>query len=137
MDIHTKTQRSFNMSRIHTKNTKPEIAMFNLLDRFSLPFECHFEITGKPDIAFPEYKVAVFIDGEYWHGKLFNEWKNQLNNFWMQKISSNIRRDRIIRRELKLSGWRVVRIWGKEVIKNPAKSLKKITQAIKQVQETH
>lgn len=126
MDVHTKRQRSYNMSRVHSKNTKPELVLFQKLKEAGLTFVKHYKSIGKPDVAFPKYKLAIFVDGEYWHGKGFNEWEDKLSDFWRKKISDNIRRDRSTRFQLKKSGWKVLRIWGRDVIKNPDKILEKI-----------
>lgn len=86
MDIKTEEQRSYNMSRIRSKNTKPEITMFNLLKSAKIPFKKHFDIYGKPDIVIPQQKIAIFINGEFWHGKKFNSFKNSVSAFWKDKI---------------------------------------------------
>jgi len=85
MDVHTKEQRSYNMSQVRSKNTKPELIMFSKLEDIGLRFEKYFQTTGKPDIAFPDKKIAVFIDGEFWHGKNFEKWKNELSLFGFKK----------------------------------------------------
>lgn len=66
MDIKTKEQRSYNMSRISSKNTKPELLLFSILKREKIRFRKHFPIAGKPDIAFPKKRIAIFINGEFW-----------------------------------------------------------------------
>ena len=73
MDVLTKEQRSFNISRIRSKNTKPELFIFQELEKLNISFEKHYSIYGKPDVVFPECNVAVFIDGEFWHGKYFRK----------------------------------------------------------------
>lgn len=119
----TKQQRSLNMSRIGSKNTKPEIIMFFLIKKTCYKFKKHYKILGKPDIVFPEYKVAVFINGEFWHGKDYKFIKNKISKFWVDKIGRNIARDRFVQRTLRKNGWRVINFWGKSVIRNPEKSL--------------
>jgi len=68
----------------------------------------------------------VFCDGDFWHGYKFESWKNKLNNFWSDKILTNIRRDRKIRRMLKKDGWKVVSFWGHQIEKNPELCVDKI-----------
>ncbi|MCR4305681.1 MAG: very short patch repair endonuclease [Candidatus Daviesbacteria bacterium] len=125
-DVHTKEQRSYNMSRIRSKNTKPETIIFELLRLKKIRFRKHYPIPGKPDIAFPKLKIAVFIDGEFWHGKDFNDWKEKITPFWLNKISKNIIRDKKNFRLLRQEGWTILRLWGKGVVKSPDKALLKI-----------
>lgn len=130
MDVHTKEQRSFNMSRVKSKDTGPEKIIFAKLKKAGFSFKKHFTIQGKPDIAFPNYKVAVFIDGEFWHGKDFVMWKDSLTAFWYEKITENIRRDRKNNRLLRFRGWHVMHLWGREIKKNPDKSVEKLKRFI-------
>ncbi|NTU46332.1 DNA mismatch endonuclease Vsr [Candidatus Roizmanbacteria bacterium] len=126
MDKLTKKQRSFNMSQIKSKNTKPELLIFSLLDSAKINFEKHLPIMGKPDIAFPEKMTLVFIDGEFWHGKYFKQIEASLQPFWSKKISENIKRDRRVRRKLRKEGWHVLHFWDKQITKSPEKSFKRI-----------
>lgn len=126
MDVHTKEQRSYNMSRVKSKNTKPELLMFSLLKGLGYKFKKHFPITGKPDIAFPDCKVVVFIDGEFWHGKDFFITKDSLQPFWVKKIGDNLRRDRKVTRKLRAEGWHVLRLWDKKVLKHPERAVHRI-----------
>lgn len=130
MDVHTKAQRSYNMSRIRSKNTKPELVLFKKLKETKLKFRRHYPIPGKPDVVFVKEKLAVFVDGEYWHGKNFGKWKDQLSEFWLKKIGTNIKRDRSLRRQLKKDGWMVFRVWGRDLIKEPDKYVLKISSLI-------
>lgn len=136
MDVHTKEQRSYNMSRIPSKNTKPELLLFKSLRKAGLKFKKHYPITGKPDAVFPNEKLAVFVDGEYWHGKDFDQWKNRLSEFWFKKIGQNIKRDRRIRSELRKGGWLVLRIWGRDLIRQPDRYLRKIQRMVLSVPTT-
>lgn len=126
MDRHTPAQRSFNMSQVKSKNTKPELIMFALLDEEGIKFEKHSLIIGKPDIVIPEFKLAIFIDGEFWHGKDFNNLKETLLPFWREKISGNIKRDRKVTRILRSEGWHIMRFWDKKVIRHPKRSIQRI-----------
>ncbi|MFA5135866.1 MAG: very short patch repair endonuclease [Patescibacteria group bacterium] len=134
MDRHTPTQRSYNMSRIKSKNTKPELLVFRLLKERGYKFSKHAKIiTGKPDIVFRKHRVVVFVDGEFWHGKNFQRWKSKLSEFWHTKITANIERDKKNTRLLKLKGWTVIRLWDKAVIKNPERSVEKIIRCVEKV----
>jgi DNA mismatch endonuclease (patch repair protein) len=115
-DFLTKSQRSQLMSRIRGKNTGIELAMFRQLRRLGLRFQKHRrDLPGSPDIVVREAKLAVFVDGDFWHGRDFPEWQGKLAPEWKRKIAANISRDRIQRGRLRRMGWSVMRIWGKDV----------------------
>lgn len=136
-DVFTKKKRSEIMSRIPSRNTKLETDFFKLISRTLHPkglrYRKHYKkLTGTPDIVFVSKKIAVFIDGDFWHGYNFNKTKNRLpKKYWLQKIESNIKRDKKISRVLKREGWIVLRIWEHEVKKQPAKALSRIVYALK------
>ncbi len=115
MDVHTKEQRSYNMSQIRSENTKPELILYKILKKGGIKFKRHNPIFGKPDATLILYRVAIFIDGEFWHGKDFHSWVNKVSTFWQKKIKSNIRRDRRNDRLLRKDGWHVMHIWGRRV----------------------
>ena len=121
MDILTKKQRSLCMSRVKGKNTKLEIALRKYL------YSCGIrgyrinsnKISGKPDIYFPKRKLAVFIDGCFWHKcPICFEAPATNTKFWSEKIERNVIRDREVNEALQKSGIKVIRIWGHQ-IKNP------------------
>ena len=126
MDVHTKEQRSYNMSRVKSRNTKPEILIFSLLKEAGYKFEKHYPVVGKPDIVFKEEKVAIFIDGEFWHGKNFKTLRGKISPFWVNKIGDNLRRDRRTDRVLRVNGWHVLRFWDKKIIKHPHRAIQRI-----------
>jgi DNA mismatch endonuclease (patch repair protein) len=130
MDNHTKAQRSYNMSQIRSKNTKPERIIVKILRKKGYSFRRYYSIPGKPDIAFPKHKVAVFIDGEFWHGRHFVEWSNKLKKFWFEKILSNIKRDRKNDRKLRNLGWHVLHAWDKDIIHSPEKTVNRMIKKI-------
>lgn len=130
MDRHTKQQRSYNMSRVRSKDTKPEVLIFSMLKDAGYKFRRHYKIHGKPDIAFPRQKLAIFIDGEFWHGKNFDRWKSSLSPFWLKKISGNIERDKMNSKLLKKEGWRSLRLWNKAIMKKPDIVFSKIVKFI-------
>lgn len=78
MDIKSIEQRSYNMSRVKSKDTKPELFVIELIKQFNEPFELQYPIIGKPDIAFPTKKVAIFVNGEFWHGRRYIKIKDSL-----------------------------------------------------------
>lgn len=106
------------MSKIRSKNSKIEVRTFTALDDLGLRFERHYAIDGKPDIAFPEIKLAVFIDSNFWHGWKLNEWENKLSPFWLSKIKKNKKRDLRVTRSLKSKGWKIIRVREDNIKKN-------------------
>lgn len=112
IDIYSKIKRSKIMSSIPSKNTLPEKQVFSYLKKNNISFRRHYVmIAGRPDIAIPSKKLAIFIEGDFWHGWRFNSWSERISDFWKKKISDNIRRDNRNIRKLRRYGWRVLRIW--------------------------
>ena len=120
------------MSKIRSKNTKAEMVIFRELRKRKIYFQKHYKkVTGSPDIAFPKKKIAIFVDGDFWHGRNFSKTKNRLpRKYWRQKIESNLIRDRKNLAKLKRQGWRVLRIWESGIIKNPRLAIEKIVDFI-------
>lgn len=132
MDNLSKKDRSKCMSRICSKNTSIEKTIFALLDQSKISYEKHFKIIGKPDIAFPRLRIAIFLDSDFWHGWNFPRWKNNLpKTYWRDKIENNRKRDRSNFQKLRNRGWKVIRIWSHEIEQNSKKSLKRILGLIK------
>jgi len=103
------------MSRIRAKNTKPELYTRSMLHKMGYRFRIHVEdLPGKPDIVFPKYHTAVFVNGCFWHGhkncKDFAPPKTK-TEWWLNKISGNIKNDTENTKQLKKQGWQVVVIW--------------------------
>lgn len=127
-DCFSKQKRSEIMSRIRSKNTKAETVVFRELRRRGIYFQKHYDkAPGKPDIALPRKKRAVFIDGDFWHGYQFSIIRDRLpKEYWREKIENNIKRDRKNRAKLRSQGWQVLRIWEHEVKKKPEQSINRI-----------
>lgn len=122
-DVLTIPQRSYNMSRIRSRNTSPEIHLRELLISNDLnDFETHPKgIPGHPDFYFPNYKYAVFVDGCFWHACRNCFQAPQTNTkFWGLKINGNIQRDHIVNKKLKALGIKVTRIKEHELKKDPS-----------------
>lgn len=119
MDVFTKEKRSEIMSKIRSKNTKVELQVLRELRKRGIYFQKHYKrAPGSPDIALPRKKIAIFIDGDFWHGYKFSINSERLTKkYWRKKIESNMRRDKSNRAKLRRSGWKVVRVWEHEVIK--------------------
>ena len=119
-DVFTKAKRSAVMSRIRGRGNKDtEIALTRLLRQNKITgWRRHLPIFGRPDFAFPKQKLAVFVDGCFWHG-CPKHCKIPVGNraFWKRKFAANKDRDRRVNRELRRLGWQVVRIWEHDLAK--------------------
>ena len=92
-------------------------------------YRIHYDIYGKPDIAFPKKKIAIFCDSEFWHGYDWAKQKEKFKNnkaYWFKKIEKNIDRDKKVNQKLTDEGWIVLRFWGKEIKKDLNKCIEKI-----------
>ena len=114
-DIKSKEERSYNMSQIHGKDTRPETLVRKYL--FSRGFRYRKNdrrLPGTPDIVLPKYKTVIFVNGCFWHGhqgcKYFVCSKNN-GDFWLTKIETNIQRDETKQSKLREMGWKVIVIW--------------------------
>ncbi len=127
--------RSYNMSMIRSKNTKVEILLRKELWRRGLRYRKNCSlIYGKPDLVFLRKQIAVFIDGEFWHGYNFEEIKSRLKNnkeFWIEKIERNMERDFEITQFLIEQGWLVLRFWDFEIKNDLDSCADKIERAVK------
>ena len=130
----TKSQRSYCMSQVKNTGTDIEQAVWSSLKKRRLPFETNSKhLPGKPDVVFPRAMVAVFIDGDFWHGYRFPNWRDQVSEFWQTKIEINRRRDQRNFRKLRRLGWRVVRVWQHQV----EQDLESCVDRIKTVIQSH
>jgi DNA mismatch endonuclease, patch repair protein len=127
-DVLTREQRTFNMSKIRGKNTGPEVKLRKLLWSQGIRgYRIHYNLPGKPDLVFTKKKIAIFIDGCFWHKcpVCFQEPKTR-KEFWMKKIHSNVERDKKVNEQLKVEGWTVMRFWEHDIRKKPDNVIKKI-----------
>lgn len=135
-DVLTKEQRSYNMSRIKSRDTQPEFMLRKAVSGAGLRgYRLHYRLTGKPDIVFPKRKIAIFIDGCFWH-KCSKCFVQPATNglFWTKKIDSNVKRDETVNAELRKNGWKVLRIWEHE-LKNEKLIKRKIIDRIRHVKK--
>ena len=112
-------KRSAVMARIKGKNTGPERMIACLLAKRGLKWEGHVrELPGTPDFVFRKEKIAIFVDGDFWHGWRFPQWRDKLSEKWEAKIDGNRRRDIKNHGRLRRMGWKVVRLWEHQVAAN-------------------
>lgn len=106
------------MARVKGKDTKPEMLLRRALyARGVRGWRCHrASLAGKPDLAFGKVKLAVFVDGAFWHGHPSKWWPGRSGPYWDRKISRNIERDQVVDEELCANGWEVLRFWDFEVM---------------------
>tara|TARA_R110002020_G_scaffold211896_3_gene418146 strand:- start:206 stop:694 length:489 start_codon:yes stop_codon:yes gene_type:complete len=132
--FYTTAQRSRTMSKIRGKDTKPELAFRRALWATGCRYRVNDKtLTGKPAISIKKYKMAIFIDGEFWHGHNWEEKREAIKSnrdFWIPKIERNMQRDREVNQKLKDAGFTVFRFWTKELKTNFEKSLNKIVEHI-------
>lgn len=118
------------MSAVRNRDTGPELRLRHELHRRGLRYRLHPRIFGRPDLVFPRAKVAVFVDGDLWHG---NTWRirgaksfesyladRAHSDFWREKITRNMTRDQEVNRQLDAAGWLVVRVWESDIKANVA-----------------
>lgn len=134
MDIHTPEQRSKNMSAIKNKNTKIELILGKALWTTGIRYRKNDKtVIGKPDFVLKRLKIAIFCDGEFFHGK---DWENRRDKiktnseFWIKKIEDNIRRDDNVNVRLKSEGWTVLRFWGDEIKKDLNRCVSVISETV-------
>lgn len=123
-------KRSFTMSRIRSENTLIEKKLRSILWGRGYRYRKNVRnILGKPDIVFREKRLLIFCDSSFWHGKDFNKKVKRIKTnykYWIEKIKTNIKRDKIITRKLKEEKWNVLRFWDVDIEKKPEEILRKI-----------
>jgi len=116
--------RSYTMSRIKSKDTSIELMLRKALWGSGIRYRKNYKkLPGAPDIAITKHRIAIFCDGDFWHGKNWSTISPKLKNnrvYWVEKIERNIRRDCEADMALHMMGWTVVRFWGSEIHKNLA-----------------
>lgn len=136
MDRISKETRSRIMSAIKSKDTGIELLLRKELSRRGLRYRIHYpKVPGKPDIAFPSKRIAVFCDSEFWHGHRWSQNKKKIGSnrsYWIPKIERNITRDKKITADLEKRGWIVLRFWGNEIITNVGECASKVETALSQ-----
>ena len=134
-DVHNKATRSYNMSQIKGKNTRPEMLVRKFLHSHGFRYRLHVkDMPGKPDIVLPKYKTAIFIHGCFWHGhegcKYYVVPKTR-TDWWLNKINANATNDIKAASTLHQSGWRVIVIWECELkVPKASDTLKSLLESL-------
>ena len=134
-DVFSKKKRSQVMSAIRSKGNKAtELKLASILRAAGVKgWRRHLPLTGKPDFVFPRNRVALFVDGCFWHGcPVHCRRPNSNRGYWFSKILRNQKRDAAVRKGLRASGWRVLRIWEHE-LRFPCRVARRITLVRKQL----
>lgn len=135
-DVLTPDQRKKNMQSIRSKDTKIEMILRKELWKKGYRYRKNYlKLPGRPDIVLTKYKIAIFCDSEFFHGK---DWevlrprleKSNNSDFWIDKISKNRNRDEEINKTLLADGWSVIRFWGEDIKKHPAECIQVIEELI-------
>ena len=128
-DVFSKAKRSWIMSRVKGRDTKPEMVVRSVVHRMGFRFRLHRrDLPGNPDVVLPRYHEVIFVHGCFWHGhRGCPRSKRPTTNeeFWSKKLDGNIKRDRRFRRVLRETGWKVLVVWECETRK-PDKLLRKL-----------
>jgi DNA mismatch endonuclease, patch repair protein len=136
VDNLTLEQRRKNMQHIRSNNTKIEEILRKALWNKGYRYRKNFkDLPGKPDIVITKYKIAIFCDGEFFHGKDWEVLKQRLENsnnseYWINKISKNMHHDDQVNKELMFMGWTVIRFWGNDIKKNTDECIKVIDEVV-------
>jgi DNA mismatch endonuclease (patch repair protein) len=132
VDTLTKEHRSWNMSRIKSRDTNPEKTVRSLLHNLGFRFRIHRkDLPGKPDIVLPRYKTVIFVHGCFWHrhkGCKYAYTPKSRIDFWQKKFAENQQRDKRAKQKLQKLGWRVVTVWECET-----KHMQILTRRIKRL----
>ena len=134
-DVHNSETRSYNMSRIRSKNTKPEMLVRKFLHVNGYRYRLHDKkLPGKPDIVLPKYRTVIFVHGCFWHGhkdcKYFVVPKTN-TDFWLNKINGNISNDVKVIKTLKKDLWKVIVVWECELKKDKIQKI--LTALVKMI----
>lgn len=130
------SQQHKNMSRIRSKDTSIELVLRKALWHHGIRYRKNYKkLPGTPDIAITKYRIAIFCDSEFFHGKDWEKLQLRLANgsnssYWLKKISRNMERDQDVERTLRSREWTVIRFWGNDITKNTQDCVRVIEEAI-------
>ena len=144
-DTKTAEERSRNMAAIRSTDTRPEIVLRKALWSRGFHYRKNLKsLPGKPDIVLTKYRICIFVDSEFFHGKNFDSGyqsrkytslREQIEHsnhpeFWLKKITGNMERDRSVTEKLGNEGWKVIRFWSKDVLRNTESCIAEIEKAV-------
>ena len=130
-DIMSPEKRSAVMSRIRGRDTGPELAVAEGLREHGVDWEGHVgDLPGRPDFVFHSSRVVVFVDGDFWHGWHFPQWRDKLSEKWEAKIEATRRRDARNHGKLRRQGWKVIRIWEHQIRRSRSDCVRRIIEAL-------
>jgi DNA mismatch endonuclease (patch repair protein) len=130
----TREQRSRAMRRVMLKNGPLERVVQRKLRELGIRFRCQgVNLPGTPDIVLAKEKIAIFVNGDFWHGYRLPQWEGKLTPFWRAKLHANRRRDRRDACKLRVLGWKVIRIWEHELKRNRASYVERVLSARRSV----
>lgn len=134
VDTLSKEKRSWNMSRIKGKDTKPEIMLRSMLHKSGFRFHVHDKkLPGKPDIVLPRFNTVIFVNGCFWHRHKNCKYAytpKSRQDFWSKKFEATLLRDAEKAKQLKNAGWNVVTVWECELKKQPENVLNTLTDKL-------
>jgi DNA mismatch endonuclease (patch repair protein) len=137
MDSLSREHRSWNMSRIRGRDTRPEIQLRSMLHRAGYRFRLHArDLPGRPDIVLPRFRTVIFVNGCFWHrhpGCRDATTPSTRPEFWKAKFDGNVERDARSQSALKASGWHVLVVWECELKSEPEAVKKRVTLALEEV----
>jgi len=133
VDVLSKSQRKFCMSRIRGKNTKPELLLRKALWLRGLRYRLKNSLPGRPDIVYPGRHLVIFVDGCFWHGCPDHYQMPEVNRtFWEEKMLKTKARDKEVNRMLKQNGWKVLRFWEHEIKINLSGCVDRVSQVFQE-----
>jgi DNA mismatch endonuclease (patch repair protein) len=130
------------MARIKRRDTRPELILRRALHRMGIRYRDDSKaVYGRPDISIAKYKLAIFVNGDFWHGNEHNARKpSRLEDlfpvnagFWCGKILGNIERDRQVNQRLSQEGWTVIRIWASAILRSPTEAAESVFRALEKL----
>ena len=122
------------MAAVRSADTGPELRLRRALYAAGIRgWRCHYKSAqGRPDLAWPALRVAVFVDGAFWHGHRSRHKPGRSGTYWDEKIARNVERDRQADRALEIAGWTVVRVWDFEVARELASVIERVSGALRE-----
>lgn len=125
-----------NMCAVRARDTKAELILRKAIWRQGFRYRvCRRDLIGRPDLTFAGARVVVFVDGDFWHGRLLVEegveafratFRTARVDWWLAKIGRNVERDREVTAKLHAAGWKIVRLWERDIINNPKQVVRKL-----------